>query len=202
MHSRTILSAVAMAAALAGAAGGVFAHGGATGIVGDRMNGMMDMARSVKALSELLGGDAIDPEAVDQAAAVIEGHAGETMLDLFPEGSIEGPSDASPDIWTDWQKFAELADRLKDLASELRTAPIRVDTPPEIAETGDEVSPVLNPNIWASLDERDLLGLKSLQRIEPIGAPPSPMPRTQGEVFSLITDTCASCHQQFRQAKP
>ncbi len=190
---------IAAVIAIAGAVGGVFAHGGATGIVGDRMNGMMDMAQSVKTLSQSFAGGAFDPAVVRQAARVIEGHAGETMLQLFPEGSLDSPSVATPEIWTNWTEFSRLAIRLRQLAAELVAAADRGVSPPVPAPVLS--GPAAPGDMWASLDERALLGLKPQPRVStrateaPAEIGPSPQ-----ALFAEITDACASCHAAFREA--
>ena len=80
-----------LAAGTAMLSAAVFAHGNATGIVGERMMGMMMLGEQVKLLTPIL---AADPAAVAKAAEMIEMHAGPAMTKLFPEGSIEGPSEA------------------------------------------------------------------------------------------------------------
>lgn len=201
MQRQSVLYGMTLAVSLGTAVAAALAHGGATGIVGERMNGMMDMARSVKALSEFIETEAVDPAAFEQAVALIEQHAGETMLALFPEGSIEGPSDASPTIWSEWQAFSGLAIRLENLAGDLRTAPARVAkvaTPQPPVETTRSAP---KGDVWASLDERALLGLKSEARMTaPEIARAEATPATRQEVFAEITQTCASCHEQFRRA--
>ena len=91
--------------ALAKLTAGAFAHGGATGIVKQRIDGMTAMMR---------GKRPYDADAVSEAAAIIQSHAGPALTDLFPEGSIHGPSEARPDIWTNWSEFQALATRLSE----------------------------------------------------------------------------------------
>ena len=54
-----------------------------------------------------------------EGAAVIQSHSGEALTKLFPEHSIEGPSEAKPEIWTDWEEFSELAKQLDVFAAGL-----------------------------------------------------------------------------------
>jgi len=115
----TVLRALCGAGLIAGAVGTAMAHGDATGVVADRMNGMMDMARSIKQLTEAIDAGAAEPLIVEQAAETIRRHAGETMVVLFPQGSLDAPSEASPAIWENWQEFTGLAHRLHELGGEL-----------------------------------------------------------------------------------
>ncbi|MEQ8332524.1 cytochrome c [Nisaea sp.] len=41
---------------------------------------------------------------------------------LFPEGSNQHPSEASPEVWNDWKHSSELAVKLEKTASELIAA--------------------------------------------------------------------------------
>jgi len=64
------------------------AHTGATGVGLERMNGMTAMRDIVGELPPMMQGTApYDAFVVSEGGAVIAGHAGDTMLSLFPEGS-------------------------------------------------------------------------------------------------------------------
>ena len=85
-------SAVVLSAAVA--SGVVLAHGGATGVVKERMELMKDMKGAMKSLSEMFSGEATyDAAQVREAAAVLEAASGESMTRLFPEGSLHMPSE-------------------------------------------------------------------------------------------------------------
>lgn len=196
---QTLFALVAAASTIAGAAS-VLGHGDATGVVAERMNGMMDMARSVKDLAAYLEGDVVEADAFDDAISTIERHAGETMLSLFPHGSVASPSEAKTEIWDDWDEFERLAKRLEVLAGDLRDAPTEIAPPP--AQPSPTVSQAGN-DIWAVLDEYELMGLAP--RRSPVttvssGAPQKPS-ATRLQVFTELTATCASCHQKFRRAQ-
>lgn len=69
--------------------GAALAHGGATGIVKERMDGMSAMGNAVKVLSEMMRGNVdYDPEVVKENALKIQVHAGEQLSKLFPEGAM------------------------------------------------------------------------------------------------------------------
>lgn len=111
---------------LSGAA--AFAHGGATGIVKERMEAMKALGASGKALAAMARNEApFDPDAAATHAEVMAGHGGDSMTALFPEGSLKDPSEALPVIWDEWDRFAALADSLQDSAAALKSA----------AQTGD-----------------------------------------------------------------
>jgi len=199
-NTAAALRALCGAGLIAGAVGAAMAHGDATGVVADRMNGMMNMARSIKQLTEAIDSGSVEPPVVEQAAQTIRRHAGETMVALFPEDSLDAPSEASPAIWEDWQRFVELANRLDELGGELE----RVSVAP--VPGGDEATPASTPaptpgGIWASLDERALLGLAPRPTAQPEPAASVPGPASLTATLGAITGTCAQCHEAFRQAR-
>ncbi len=100
MKKTTILAAiVASSTALT-----AFAHGGATGIVKDRMDAMAEMGKAVKAVTPMMRGEAAyDADVLRQAAATFSRHAGEAMTQLFPEGTGGAPSEAKETVWTQWK---------------------------------------------------------------------------------------------------
>ncbi len=114
--------AVAAAAVLVVMTGGVWAHGEATGVVKERMDMMKSMGDAMKALKPMVtGGGEVDRKAVADHAATIAGHA-ETIPAKFPEGSLQGVSEAKPEIWTEWDDFTSDAEELKTAARELEQA--------------------------------------------------------------------------------
>ncbi len=88
------------------------AHDKATGVVKERMDGMVMLAGSMKAIARQVKSKNPDPDAIAVAAQALRDHAGAAMLEGFPEDSIDGPSEARPEIWQDWARFSELAERL------------------------------------------------------------------------------------------
>lgn len=106
----------------------VFAHEDATGIVGERMSAMKEIAVEMKALAGMLKApETLDHRRVVKVAETVALHA-EAIPGLFPEGSIQLPSEASDAIWTDWDRFVSLSVDLQTAALELGAA----------AETGAE----------------------------------------------------------------
>ncbi len=181
-------------------------HNGATGIVADRMMGMMMLGQQMQILSPLAESPMqTDRAAVEQAAAMILRHAGASMTDLFPEGSLDAPSVARPEIWERWQDFSRLAGQLESLGAELRDAardPVTTGSVTPIAE-----NPAPRPTTeWEKMDFAWLMGLSSrpaatanhedapvqAEAAEAIG-------RSVGDIYADIAQTCASCHASFRR---
>lgn len=94
-------------------------HSGATGIVKERMDAMKDIASQLKAVKALLDSNKqLDHATIREAGIKIRNLANE-IQHQFPEGSTNHPSEASPLIWKEWEKFLELAQSLATAADEL-----------------------------------------------------------------------------------
>ncbi len=103
--------------------GVALAHGGATGIVKERMDLMASVGKSMKTITEMFQGEKpYDPAIIRKAASSIGSHGGEQMTKLFPEGSIQGPSESLPAIWQEWERFSELSVDLTKYANALAAA--------------------------------------------------------------------------------
>lgn len=57
-----------------------------------------------------------------KGAARIGSHAAEAMTGLLPKGSGGAPSEVKPEIWQDWEVFADMAAELGDRAAALAVA--------------------------------------------------------------------------------
>ena len=100
----------------------VSAHGGAKGVVKERMEIMKSIAKDMKSVSKMARGKApLDAEKIAKVASSIASH-GERIPDLFPKGSGQGITEASPQIWTDPDGFKMSADRFIMAAQGLETA--------------------------------------------------------------------------------
>lgn len=109
-----------LSAALISLAATSYAHNGAMGIVKERMDGMSAMGKALKATSEMLKGTrAFDPVAAKDHAELIKSNSGAAMIKLFPEGPVQAVSEARPEIWTDWDRFSDLAMDLEGAAQAL-----------------------------------------------------------------------------------
>lgn len=103
------------------ATGAAFAHGGATGIVKERMDAMSAIGKNMKAVGQMLKTSPdVDPALVAKAGEAIAEHAGDALTELFPEGSLQKPTEASPAIWTDWTRFAAISGELQAYALDMK----------------------------------------------------------------------------------
>ncbi|MFC6673519.1 c-type cytochrome [Marinobacterium aestuariivivens] len=184
-------SAVVLSATVA--SGVVMAHGGATGVVKERMELMKDLKGSMKSLSEMFSGKAdYDAAKVREAAAVLEAASGEAMTRLFPEGSLHGPTEAKPGIWQEWERFQGLAD---DLGVYSRA----------LAESADNRGGAGGQGSGTMMGTRSMMGGQSMMGTGGMmgGAPSAEhlaqMPSEM--VFKMVTDTCSSCHTRYRVEK-
>jgi cytochrome c556 len=99
------LAAIALAAVLI--AGAALAHKEATGIIAERMAAMKNMGRELKAIGDMLVGNApFDAAAVVQHADALHENCHRTTT-LFPPGSIDHHSKALPAIWEKPEAFQQ-----------------------------------------------------------------------------------------------
>jgi cytochrome c556 len=167
------------------------AHGGATGIVKERMDLMDSVGKSMKTITEMFQGEKrYEPAKVRNSAKLIAGHGGDQLTRLFPEGSIEGPSESLPAIWQNWERFSELSEDLTKYANALSAA----------AE---------NPRgAGMSRERQGGLGSSPMGRRNPMMGSSSGMPMNDpaalaqmppDAAFARLTQTCSACHTQFRK---
>lgn len=193
MKSRVLLTVVAVTALSAAA----LAHGGATGIVKQRMDAMSAMSNAVKSLTVMMRGEVpYDAAAVSQGASIIKFHAGSAMTALFPPDSLNKPSVAKPEIWTDWAEFEALAMRLSAFADGLELA----------AGNGlmhQQGSMMGNQNM---MDADGMMGSggSAMMSGSMGGQMPDPaqLARMPADgVFNMLAQTCSACHTKFRIEK-
>ena len=99
--------------------GEVSAHGGATGVVKERMELMKSMGDRMKKMGDMVKGKvAFDSASIAASAEEIK-QAAPDINHLFPEGSIDKPSEALPRIWEDREKFDELTETMIQEAAKL-----------------------------------------------------------------------------------
>ena len=188
-------------------------HGGATGIVAERMMGMMMLGEQVKILASLAeNAEATDTDKMRDAAAMIEMHAGPAMTGLFPEGSLDAPSVARPEIWERWEEFQGYSIQLAELGQELgKVADVPSESQPALSDVAEVPAPA-PPSEWDRMNFASLMGLAdrsdhtpvgidtqvtgSIRANETSGRPPM---RTAKAVLADITGTCSSCHAAFRR---
>lgn len=171
--------AAAAAGVLLLAAGASYAHSGASGVVKERMQLMKQLGDAMKSLSAMMRGQAdYDPGRVRALAGEISAHGGEALTAMFPEGSLEGPSEALPAIWSDWQHFADLAARLSDMAGALEVAA---------------------DNRRAGQGMAGGLMLGSSMRGENAPSPEMLAGMPPQAAFMQLAQVCSACHGAFRQ---
>ncbi len=177
----------------------LLAHGGATGVVKERMTLMTGLGDSVKALAAMMRGEtAYDASKVKALASDIAAQSGAHMTKKFPEGSIEGPTEATPRIWQDWQTFEALAQQLEAYAGALQQA---ADNPRGAPLAGSGMMGGNSMMMGGGMMQGG--GMMMGQGVAPGGGPTpehlASMP--PDAAFMHITQTCSSCHEQFRMKK-
>ncbi len=172
-----------------GIAVSAWAHGGATGIVKERMDGMSTMGKAVKSLAPMMQGKTpLGPAQIRAAAQAIGQHSGETLIKLFPKGSGAHPSKAKPAIWQDPQDFNALAKRLQTLAKGLEQAAGN----PLMGQSSGGSMMGTGANMMGS--STGMMGGASagLADLEQLAQMP-----VDG-VYNMIARTCSACHTRFR----
>ena len=93
-----------------------FAHEGAEGVVKERMDRFKENKEAMKAIKGNLAGDTA---VIAQKASEIEAWA-KDMVNFFPEGSTQPPSEALPAIWKEFDRFTDLARANEKAAANLK----------------------------------------------------------------------------------
>lgn len=157
-----------------------YAHGGATGIVKERMDQMVTLRDAMKTLkSQLAMGGAYDVDVVAGAAAAIKQNAGDHLTKLFPEGSLSMASEAKPNVWSNWDRFSAIATDLELYAGALEAAAIA-----RIPNTATAPAMTMGMGMAPAKPDPAVLSMQA------------PM-----EAFTAVSDTCSACHTAFRQKK-
>ncbi|KAE9625892.1 c-type cytochrome [Parasedimentitalea maritima] len=165
------------------------AHGGATGIVKERMDGMGVMKQSMKVLTPMMQGKTpYDASVIRNEAEKIGGHAGEALTKLFPEGTHGKPSEARPEIWNDWDGFAGLAEQLRAVSEGLVLA---ADNGMMTTDAGQGTS-----LMGGSMMGSGMMGSSTMMGKVPSEKELSEMPADG--VFMMLSQTCSACHTRFR----
>ncbi len=200
---RNLLIAAAAAAALSFSALGVLAHGGATGVVKERMELMEAVGKAMKSLTDMMRGkQEYDVDRVRAAARRIADHGGESLTKLFPENSLEGPTEALPEIWTDWDRFSVLADQLTAYAEALEAAAgnERMQAGGGVMMGGGSTmmggsQTMMNGRQMMMGGNEMMMGSRQMMSAEDLATMPP------DAAFMHLADTCSSCHQDFRKEK-
>lgn len=115
MNRRTLLAIPLTCVAVT-----ALAHGGATGIVKERMDQMGSVSKAMKSIGAMMkGAEPYDAERVRMLAAGIGQMGGDRLTGLFPEGSMDAPTEARAEIWTDWERFQQQATEMETVANAL-----------------------------------------------------------------------------------
>jgi cytochrome c556 len=194
---KNILMTVVLSVSLVAVGTVTLAHDKATGVVKERMVLMKNLGKSMKALSQMMRGrEPYDAAKVKALAKELADHGSTTLTKLFPEGSLDKPTEARPEIWQDWDKFTALANQLTDYAKALEQA-------------ADNDTSMPGPGMGMG---NGMMGQGGGRMMGPSGGPmmqggtggPSAEHLAQmppNAAFMNIARTCSGCHQDFRIKK-
>lgn len=98
----------------------------ATGPAADRKNLMKSMAKNVKTMKKMFGGETTyDANAMQTAAKAVQSSLSDLVSHtdkLFAVGSTTGETDAKPNIWQKWDDFVKVAKSASEKADALVAA--------------------------------------------------------------------------------
>ena len=189
LSSRLVIAGM-IALAIGGGAGLVSAHTGAMGVVKERMALMKDSGEATKALADMMRGKtAYEAEDVRSLAERIASHGGEALTEKFPEGSLDPPTEARPEIWEEWSRFEDLADQMKRYALALAEA---ADNP---RAGGGQSGGMMSQGGGMMSQGGGMMGQQGGPTAEQLAAAPPEM------AFRHLTQTCSACHESFRVDK-
>lgn len=193
MKTTKIVMGAVVASAISATA---FAHGGAVGVVKERMDGMSALGKTIKALAPMMRGEGTyDAETVRQGAETIKAHAGETLTKLFPVGSGGMPSEAKDVVWQDWEEFSALAEQLHFYSEGLGLA---ADNGLMVSnDTATDTSSMMGGSSTMMGESGTMMGatapmMAGSMSLEMLSEMPA------DGVFTMVSQTCSSCHTKFR----
>lgn len=97
------------------------AHSSATGVVKERMMLMEDVGKSMKGIAGMIKGKApYDSSEIARLSGIIQERGGDHLTKVFPAGSLDAPTEALPAIWSQWDRFSDLAAQLSIKAEALQ----------------------------------------------------------------------------------
>ena len=122
----SVLCVISTAVLLLGLAfsGFVAAHGGATGVVKERMELMKTLGDRMKETGAMVKGKVAFRSEIIAANAREVQKAALDITRLFPKGSLKKPTEALPRIWEEWDRFNDMTDRLTREAGKLNDVAI------------------------------------------------------------------------------
>lgn len=177
----------------------VLAHGGATGIVKERMDAMTAISKANKTLGAMFKGEAAyDAAIVREAATIINGHGGEAMTKLFPEGSGGMPSEALASVWEDWETFEALAGDLTTYSQALADASENKRGGPRDGKAMMGAGQNMMGQGMMQ-NSQGMMGQGMMAGGKPDAAMLATMPPEAA--YMHVTQTCSSCHTKFRMEK-
>lgn len=190
MRKRLVI--LTTAGLIAGAA--ALAHSGATGVVKERMDGMVALGNVVKELTPMMRGQTpYDADSVRAGADVMIEHGGEQMTRLFPEGSDGMPSQALPTVWEDWEEFTALAEQLALRAEGLK---LSTDVGLAASQQNDGASMMGSGGMMGSTAAPSMGGgmmeISDIMTVDMFATMPTDM------AFAAVAQSCSACHQKFR----
>lgn len=204
LHKNCSLVAIVLAATATAA----LAHSGASGIVKERMDAMSEMSKAVKELATMMRGEkAYDAKIVRTGAALIGMHSGDAMTGLFPKGSKHSASEAREDIWTSWEEFKNLSNRLEVFAAGLSDAADN-GLMANAAKSGTSSSNMMTGGsmmggsmMGGSMMGGSMMGGSMMAAGARIPDPEMFASMPADGVFNMVTQTCSACHTKFRLEK-
>ncbi len=202
IKTKSILTAVVLTG-IAGFSFAAFAHGGATGIVKERMDLMSNIGKAQKSLAAIFSGKVkYDAQVVREAASIIENHAGSKIPKLFPEEPVTDPSEALPAIWQNWAEFKYISDELEAYAAALKT-----NAGNDRMDASGQKKASMGSGAMMGQKKTSMMGgtsegmgtggsAKSIkEQVEMLTKLP-PMAS-----FQKVAQTCSACHTKFRKKK-
>ena len=171
------------------------AHENATGVVKERMGLMKGLGKSMKALARMIrGGDPYDADKVKVLAKQLGDHGSITLTKLFPEGSLQKPTEARLEIWENWERFSALAEQLTDYAKALEEA---ADNEMGMSRSGVDRS-IMDQGSGKAMG----FGRGPIMPGNTKGPSPEHLTEMSPKVaFMRIARNCSDCHRVFRQEK-
>ena len=196
MKTSKILAGALAASMVAAAA---FAHGGATGVVKQRMDSMVAIKDAMKVLTPMMQGKTpYDATVVDQQAKVIGKHAGTSLTDLFPNGSLDKPSEARPEIWENWSDFRDLAEQLNIYSKGLSLAAENGLMMAEGMHNGSMMQGGMMGAQGGGMMQGSMMmqgGMSGTPDLEALSKMPA------DGVFMMLSQSCSTCHTRYRVEK-
>lgn len=180
----------------------LLSHGGATGVVKERMEAMERLDELMDRVFAMLHGELpYDAATVRRAAEEIRGSAGAQMTGLFPEGSNAEPSEARSEIWTDFATFSHFAERLGWSAEMLAQAAENPGEGAALPRKWEEVS--MGPGMMGGRGAGTGMGPgmmmgEDMMRGGGAGMGPRMMGGGARIAAARVAAHCNACHQRFR----